>query len=109
MTIIKTIKYIGREGKDAHHAVWVEAEQCLGQKFAGDEHDERAQQCLDQDAEPFVGACTVGHVNAQGDEQRLVDELSHQYSIDDQADVVAHKQRGDEVVGMGIEGVDKAR
>ena len=84
---------ISRNGKDGEHGVGIRLEDGLGQEFARKEHHNGREQ--------RVGRHT-GTI-AQLIEQRLVENLREEDTIDDQCDIVAHQHGRHKIVRMTVE------
>ena len=82
----KHIKEPCRKCKGIHHTIGIEVEDGLGEKLTRDKYDECADDCFYNEPYRFVGheACRL--------EQILVDDLSHEYAVNNKRDVVAYEQ-----------------
>ena len=76
------------DGAEVHGAVGVDAKKCLRQEFADKEHDDSGNQGVDQ--------------------RIALNEVRHEDAVDNQSDVIADQQGGDEVALAPVEAVEDA-
>jgi hypothetical protein len=94
------IKEKGWKGKPLHRAVGIDAEQGFGKEFAGDDNDNGGYYRLKQQLD--------GRGAVKRRQDSLVQEVGHEYTIDNNHYIVADKQTRDKIVAVAVKFIENA-